>query len=394
MVFLNSLLLALAAHASSGQDSSRHVNYTTVTVSMSKALADLSRLSGMEIHASPPVASEPIILRLDDVPIDAALKQIATTFEAQWERKKTGLVLTRPEELVRKTQAELDAKAAIVIAAELAKKTKVIADMPAWDSAFANRLANQFGEMMKELEGEGVWTPQVGERHAAIRAKLPTSRALARLMGLLDPKALASIRPGERIVFSSDPTPLQLPLPHDLSGVLDPYTAETAVWIEERKRVLPDYGKTGGSFHDGSDGLDQPSKPSTVLVTATRATDGGLDFGLIIANATGHIVGQSQDSIGTFDYEAYRKQLDTRSPDPVIKLSSESEAIRQALIGYQNFDGNRPMKRLDPAIHQILVHPEQREPLSFAASEILNQIRATIYLAHTLSVGAPTLQFG
>lgn len=394
MIFLNAIAFVAvsqaATQAAPTPDVSKHVTYTTVAVPVAKALADLSQLSGISLRAGIPISGEPIILRLDDVPINTVLAKIASTFEAEWDRDKNGLILARPEGLVQRAQAALAAETAKTIAKEIEAKKKALAALPMWDSNVANKLANQLSDVQKQQDPRN-WNQQSWQRQQAITNKLPSYRALARMMTLLDPVALAAVPVGERTVFSTRPTPMQRPLPREVAGALDTFTAEMSIWIDERKRVIPRDDNRGVYYGNGSDDVESMTTPTTVLLTAQKypgmGSSSGVNLEMMIADAKGKVIGRANETLGMPDYEAFQKLNDKPTDEQPIKLSPESESIRTALSTAFDPMGTGKKKPLDSAIVQLLVNPESRDPLSFGASDVLTQISA---LRKKNLVAAPT----
>src|SRR3569832_435733 len=81
VVLLPILILSTLAEC---QDLSRHITYSARATALQTTLKQLSKQAGVELQCSQDLANEPIILRLNDVPIQSVMDKIAEVTAGEW----------------------------------------------------------------------------------------------------------------------------------------------------------------------------------------------------------------------------------------------------------------------------------------------------------------------
>src|SRR5438105_3393779 len=81
-----------------GQDLTVHVTYKTVAIPARQAIADLAKISHQDLRVENELAGQPLILRLNDVPLKDAMDRIASVLHGGWFRDRTQFTLQRTDE--------------------------------------------------------------------------------------------------------------------------------------------------------------------------------------------------------------------------------------------------------------------------------------------------------
>lgn len=190
----------------------------------------------------------------------------------------------------------------------------------------------------------------VADRYDILSGRTPAGRALTRLFGALDPGFLADHWRKETVVFSTQPTRMQFPMPSGAGSGLDALRRESADWaaIETRdqdpRRQYDGRGKTLLILHLGA------------------------------SRATGQVQGELQvTNEGGFVVQFAQRWFDAPLRIPTSQASSGREAPLDPgpygrWLGESHFGDSLSATLLDP-----ILHPDSHEPLSLMVGPILIQ---------------------
>lgn len=275
------------------QDLTQRVTITCPAAPIAQVLERISAETSVRLEATQALANDIVAVRLKDVPLADALKQLASVVAGEWIQVEGGYRLNRSITLDRaEQQAEIEARAsrlreAIAKLAEEAKREPAIDRDTARQMIYGagNSQRSGSGEVRIELQGSSG-----GSVSQVFRAadRTPATRAIHQLLALLDVREIAAMPRGSRQVFAFSPTPVQRPLPGASRDVISTYVEAQRIWNE----VLAEGGQSGrASFFLGG----SPQATGTVqgrmaeaLLVITRPTFGdGYQATLTVANEQG-----------------------------------------------------------------------------------------------------------
>ncbi len=399
MNYLRSVLAAgvsLFASLALAQDLTVHVTYKTVAVPARQALSALAQLTHVDLRVDDGLGAQPLILRLGDVPLKDAMDKIAATLHGTWSQNKTQFTLMRTDAISSQLQQAANQKKLDRIVKTLQNRLKDRAQTPLdIDSAVAllqqqqQQQADdmkQMADFEKQMKDKGYGPNNLpgpservamGKAYEAEQAKRQNlehltgdGRLYDRVLAAIDPNAFLSPYVQRRVVFSTDPKPMQAKLQmseEDFEALI----AEQNVWTEALKRS----GKPTNDEMSFSD--RKPINPADAKVVAMgeySSEDVPFMFQIYIVDSKGNQLIQSDPGGMLSDFSNF--QMMRTAPNfsklelPTVKLSPlarEMFAVSNAQ-NQNSVDGVRPAS---DALHQFLLDSANHDPLSLAVSETL-----------------------
>jgi len=365
------LVLALAAPQADPLPSAK-VTASLVAAPASKLLPQLGELGHAKLQASGTTAQDVIAVTATDKPLGEVMRQIAQADGASWQQQNGIWRLVRTEkQQQQQEQQEVEARAA-----ELEKAIQDL-DAEAKKPEDASAMATLAKIAADHAERGSVPGPYHSPTDYTLRT--PIQRALIRLAAMLDPRQLATLEPGDRIAYSTQPLRLEEKLPDQAGQVLDEFAGEQALWAKA-VADLPPRNPTGPRFAE--DPLEQggalQAPPVGATLVASRSNSlAPVDFRLYVWDAQ-----RSQLQMGslwlTTDRVQKQQALFAGGPqaagDP-LKLSADAESYTKA---YMPLLARDPSKNLEPDEHQknVIATPADHDPLSFTATEGFQQLAA------------------
>jgi hypothetical protein len=333
------------------------LNYTTVAVPLSRICEDLSKQTGVRLRVTDDLASEPVVIRFVDVPAKEALDKLASTIRAEWVTNKEGMLLTRTQRLQQKLEEqEFRSKVEFIRRNQRQAMESMGGD---FTPAEARRLVTELAALAKldpERRGTSHWLAQRN-----LYARTPMSRLAARLLNSFEPEYLASLPTFERVIFSSNPTAMQRPLPKS-RDFLRLFQEEQALFHEAAGEDM----KAIGHFFSG----EFPSGQEQDLALFVDSQEGGLNIYLL--NSEFKAVGAQSITFGwdsgwdTRALEQERaKEIAADQPISIDPLIRELANRVQMTMGDME---QRPP--LSSEAVKALLNPETQDPLSFGFSQL------------------------
>ncbi|MCW5936668.1 MAG: hypothetical protein KIT11_05110 [Fimbriimonadaceae bacterium] len=196
------------------------------TVTLTKGIAAagevvkaLAENTGETLLTEGPIAFEPLLVRLKDVPKDEALERVAKVLDGVWRTEGGKKILARrPGYEAEQENVRIEA-----IAAQIRKKIT--------ESDIAQELTREGAEKAvkaaiaaQELPEETRWSAVM-----AADARSARKRLIMRIVKSVGVERLAKLRSGEQLVLSSHPTPRQEALPKDFQAAVQSYLNERAM---------------------------------------------------------------------------------------------------------------------------------------------------------------------
>ena len=218
--------LALAGALVISQLAHAQVTLDHPTADVEKVVAALSQSAG-EPHRAPGFDREFILVSVTDVPAEELRAKIAEVVGAEWRKDEQGWLLFRSREKERELIAhDIEAQRPA-----LEKHLGQIAPPP------ESQDIEELQRLVDDAEAiSGLDSRQVSTAATQLRNRTPMNRAMHAIIAQIPVERLLSIRPGERRVFSLDPTPRQERLPAICADLMARAQRDTE-WINGR---LPD----------------------------------------------------------------------------------------------------------------------------------------------------------
>lgn len=311
--------LFLGFLVSKGQGTDKIVSATVPAAPAPRAIAELSKQVGFPLSAMPSVKNDVIVIQVQKVRLQDLMDKIAATAHAGWEKDENGYRLVRTDAMRRAERESEWAKDAELFRKPLEEIRKAVAAYRGFDA-------------QKELPTS------------------PAARALDRLVAAFKPEDLAGIPFQKRVIYSSSPTKMELPLPGNAANVLDKFKEE--------------WNSLGNPIGNG--GL-----ATKLLITASRNYSGtAIDMLLHAVAPDGNIVGGAFKTIGIPADQAWKDAPKVSSSEEPIKLSPISESF-YTISQNVRLRESKPVPPIPAELRNQLLRPDLYDPLSFVPSEII-----------------------
>lgn len=312
-----------------------------------RVVADLAKVAGVKLTAPAVFKRDIIILSVHQAPLKSVMDRVADLCAAEWKSDETGFQLVVSAEKRRAEEAQEREALRAAYARGIEGEKKKAAALPVWSLDYAKATRSAFEQLDPT---NPIPDDNVVDRYDILSARSPAGRGLTRLFATLDPGFLADHWRQETVVFSTQPTRMQFPMPSGAAPALAALRREAADWaaIEPRdqdaRRQYDGRGKTLLILHLG----------------ASRST-GQVRGDLLMVNDHGFAVQFAQ------------RWFEASLPVPTSQTPSGREAPLDPgpygrWLGEAHFGDSLSAALVDP-----ILHPESREPLSLMVGPILIQ---------------------
>ena len=358
------------------------VTFEAKAGSVGEMLKSLSGNAGVAVEAAPAMAAEIVLVSVKDMPVQKLLDQIAIVTVGTWQKEGELLRLV-PDVAKRRAQA-------------------------------VTMASNDLKEIQTGLKklAESLNPPKEGQNQGSAEEQMfgmfgqqtrTGTQVIARLAAGLNAQTLANIEAGQRIVYSSTPTRMQVPLPN--AGAANQLVAK---WISENNEIAAKTANTGTEIPPGlgmsaeemealgsmwGDMFARPKKiteaPAKVLLVASRSGGGWMQmFGMgesvtlkvLVFDKEGNVMLQQDHSLEDYsemmvpdpseEEEPPTEETPAQEPkETPIKFSETALAMQKIF----NISDARQITEssIDPKIEAVLMRPDLHEPLSFTVSEAI-----------------------
>jgi len=346
------------------QDFARKVDFVQTAAPAKKLIPELAKASGIDLKVAPTVANDILLVDVHQAPIGKLMGKIADVLDAEWEKKDSAYTLTRPDALLQIRKAEILAENAELIAKALAPWKKRAQDLPDWDASTSDDLARRIAQLgPASLHGPPT-DPQ--NSLGALAGQTPMQRLLTRVAASFDPKELAAIPLTETRIFATDSTHMELPLPGSAKQALGLYESEQALWETSCQRLVPAHTVPAFALNLPAPAKWQPKQPFRLLFRVRNLDPNDFDCTVTVAGAQGLRANYTTASFSSPQRQPQKPML--AGGETEIRLTPESQEFRD-LLSTNTWDP----AQLHPSEDLVaaLLHPEDRDPLSYFASEYL-----------------------
>lgn len=359
----------------------QQVEYSTPGVPLRIAVGEISRLAGKKLKVGDDLANEPIVLRLADVPLDEAMRRIASVMQGEWVATKEGSMLTRTPALTTRLLEERRSARLALIDKELKKFQDARKQIPILNDEAADRIARQYATMLaSEKEGKRA----VGITRDQLSNLTADARLFADIVQAIGAEPLASVPLGSTH-FAIHPTQMQI----GIAGISDDRLAQ---YVRERNALARALGSAvDPKAHDGMlfTGIQQANQsiqslPIRVLVNVEAQPGHRLFLEMQVYDGRGYKVSNTTWAFGRPDYAEYqasrKKAMDNPARKPAVKAWPALTELAQRELREGAPIGVKPLSKeaLDLLLHSDVHDPIQLgfgpTVLDFGKQEGLNVV--------------------
>ena len=363
------LSLLLACGVSLAQTNSGVVGYTTPAIPLRSALEALSKVSGQKLLVDDELAGEPVVLRLNQVPLKDLEDKLAQEFVGEWVPTKDGLRLTRTPVVKEAFQKELDARRLAAFQKSIDELAPLAKSAPMDDNE-VHRIAATYVKMLQD-EKNGSSTADGTAMRYQLGNRTADMRLLAAMVVAIGAEKFSSLPLG-RHVFSLSPTPTQLPIEGFDSQILDQYVQQRNLLAKAINDIIPKGvfdGYLDAAMASAGRTAKGPVRPLLSIDSDPRSDGSWLN--LDVYDSSGEAIISLGWSFGnSFKPSALpqdrAKMLAASKNDQQVELSP---AEANLVARYASSAGAK--QPLDAEATELLAHPEDHEPLSIAFSRIV-----------------------
>lgn len=376
---LSNAAILLVALAQAAPQEEPKVTYQTVAAPVARAVENLAKLANRRLEVAPAMRDGVLVIKVKDAPLGQVLDRIATVTSGKWESTNPDGQRLVPDTGLRAKQA-----------------TQELQDRIAWLKKEVERRAKSLKEaedqQAKESQKENKSANDPQQADSPFPFMNPPNAQVLRLVQMLDLSALAAIPPGGRLVYSTQPTPMQVRMPAQATPILTEMVRAHNVRAQreaERKREqeskpqtpqelqMQEFMKRFGLVPDlqpiqqvGKALLVVERPSSTMFMIPTGGNE--LTFSVRIYDSQGNLGPSATDAIGSGSPMEVVREL-AREPKPNEGTKITFSPITKEYQQLQQFrDSAKAMEtKISDELLARLLRPDEFDPLSFSVSEAL-----------------------
>jgi|GEM_PF-1335298 len=359
------------------------INITIPATTVTKALQALGEASHIGLAASVQTGSDVITMKLSDVPLSEVMRKVADTLDATWRQEGDTYRLVRTADQQRAEKNEEFQDQVNKIKKSLKKRADELTKSPNWNPALAEQLATKVKALIKTFNPRQM-NSSFYQQASQLSQQAPIGRAVTKIVMMMPPEDLASIEPGYRVVWSTNPTATQRPMPNGVSQIVEDFISAQATWQD----AVSKYNVTAPTFNGATywvgdfgdfQGNQNSGKIEVILLSAQKwSRESGLNLELNAYDAKGKRVAQGQVTLGNA-YEDQAEILEMTKEakplpgEPLVNLPTEASEILKYRMR-QGRPGSKAADELPSALVQKLLHPEKTDPLAILITPELFQV--------------------
>ncbi len=324
------------------------VTYTGKADSVVRVLQEFSRGTGLEVSAAPGLADEIVLVRVKDLPVQEFYDRLATTVNGEWVKDNSNKLFLRPKAAPR---PGLNALFGDRLRKYLKKRQEVNKE-PLTEEKMEENL-RQINKLENADEDGADPDGNRWMKAMQLREQAPMNRAAVEIFATLDLDRISMMKPGDRLVYSFRPKPLQLPLPAAAANIFRDLQQRAARFEEIEQRLMREFHP---EWFEHEQENPAPSEPAGEEVVAAPKIS--FDQSLFIVERSNEVYEDGAVTLRLLS--AY----DT-VPGPDEETSSYTNSIETQIGGWM--DSQEEMAELwnpgaaDPAAAKIPLRPETEE---------------------------------
>ncbi len=282
------------------------VTFQTPGERVAVLLTELSPQFGQPLACTKSVAEDVVAIRFQDVPAKLAMDRIAEVLHSTWRKEYGKLFLTRTDAQDRQQREAERATAIADMRQAQAQVASQLAEMGPFDAASAKKLSDDLSAHMANRPTGPAMNSAYLREDRDLEARSPLGRGISRLRLAISAEQLVDLPLGIRVVYSTNPTRLQRPLPADAAKVVQQIASDLEAWAAV---AVPSQGRRMGGpinslelFH--SSFSESPTR--ALLIVSRFSRDSDTRFELLLANDKGHVLARGSQTLpsrrsGVFD---------------------------------------------------------------------------------------------
>jgi len=363
---MNSLLLAVALLH---QDPlAQKVEFTSST----KPLIEVVRLLSEQVHVPlkvlPAVTNTPMYIKSKDLTLKEIMDAIGAANFAEWRLEGGEYKLYPSKKAALVAAQEETARMVPVVEKYLAKQAEALKETVS-KALIEQKLKDYDAAHPKSTnpndEPMGDW-----QRSQSIQAYRPGNRFAASILQSIGVQDLASVRFGDRKVFSTHPTLLQGRLdPKVVGAAYARYRQERPIFREVDPRAYPDDRPSGVPYAMSQDGTEAPFPDADEIhvVISSGIEEGGL---LLVQIETYDKNGKPTLPFQklTIQNEGQQRFDPPKDPNAYFNYTAEGAEFNQLLKRSMDFRGNSGTVK-NP---ERFMHVLDADPLSYTTTELMS----------------------
>jgi hypothetical protein len=358
------LLPIIAKPQEANWDLAQKVTYTTVAKSAKNVCAELTQLSNIPLEASASVATEVLVIDVKDVSLKQLMDKVAFVCSAKWEKGKEYIRLDRPSEIEfqeRQADVAITAKA---IRREIDKITAKVEKLKPFDEQGVKDYITQQADLDQRVQTSVGKDSEVATKESMAHEHTGLSGRLSdRLIAGIDPIQVAKMRIYERVVYSTQPNPLQKAFLNPAKSAFALFLQDWRAWQDcflgteiPRDRMSDDVEKLFGSNH-------RPVK--AILSCAWLFNTDILRIELSVASD------RNDRLCSETTYLRLEASAPQRKPVPDGKTLTFSELAREWSKNFESLRHKQDPIYASDKFREWAKQPERFDPLSLQPSEVV-----------------------
>jgi hypothetical protein len=368
------LLLSLSiALCFPSQDLSKKVSFTSIAKPAKAMLRELSSQADLPLMSSASTDEEVLVLQVREAPIGDLMKQVALVTDAEWIAEKGGYRLVRSVARQQQQEREHLARLTTNVKEAIQYRLKTF-PTDALTSSVATKTAEAILKCSEAASKDDDKAEAAWHQMLRMEQGSPQARLLHRLIKLADPREIAAVEDqGGRVVFSTHPTLMQRPFTGATATALRSFAFEYNLWRDAVSTAL-----------EGMPDRDEVADESEVL-TNLEPIEGNLKKALLIVSSPPfssltvevRVIDERNAAICTYSVDLYDSGEPEEVGDPKerpkeepIVFSPLTKEFRAALAQMMRRSGRQSLI-LSPELRSALLHPEEQDPLSYDASDMV-----------------------
>ncbi len=350
---------------------SQLVSFEVPTTRLENLAPILSKVLGEPIVIGTPLLNDTITISVKDVTKAELMKKIAQVANATWSKKENFLLFEQSSDQIRAEQDYAQAEKLRRVTAGIESAKKRVAKMIAFDENEAKAIKREIDAiaLTKPRGGEGEYDEQYYGRINRLDARGPYSRFVKRLVTRMNPQMVMQVsKNNRRVVFSNNPTGLQVRLNIKLDDIWSQLVNEQAVWSDVTKGAPirssrdTEYVSYGFSRLASTVGQASPRIPTIHVKFVTDSMEQNLNAQISIYDDKGRQITsdyQSLDGEPEPDSEEAIKAAEDARKKPKDKLVLGPEAEEYRKFMFERRGGKRgPIPK---TLLEKLLNPEKFE---------------------------------
>jgi len=315
------------------------VTATIPAMPASKALEKLGSQYHLTLTTSPQTADDVLVFRFNKVGISEVFKKIAEADDATWKKEdEFSYRLIRTSDQQRALREKAFNLSVQQISRALQKKRDEIKAAPAWNAQAAEALAAKVATHLKSFNPQsqgGDWY----QRASQLSNQAPIGKMVNGIVASMDPRELAGLPAGTKVVWSTNPTPMQRPMPREATALIEQYIREEGDWaaaVDKWQLKAPTVGNTTywvGGFGDFQ-GIGNIKIATVILTTMPALHNSYLSFELSSYDEKGKRI--SQTNVGLADqygiYNDLMKPVELKPGEKVLTLEGDAKQVGDVIL--------------------------------------------------------------